>query len=195
MNYEEESKVDFRHRTFEDVLDTDISRISEASQSKTIDKSRGRYPYSIVWTPIPGVTTALPFIGHVGICTRDGVIHDFSSSHPQGIGIDNFAFGTPSKYITLDPDDYSMELWDQAIEKVDNRYMNEHHNLVKNNCHSYVAQVLNQMRYKGKNDWNMLDIWWMTVFNSKQANSHYKIRMIGQTLVFILLVLFLIYGI
>ena len=70
MNYNtEESKVDFRHRTFEDVLDTDISRASIPAQDKNIDKARRRYPYSIVWTAIPGLTTALPFIGHVGICT------------------------------------------------------------------------------------------------------------------------------
>lgn len=28
-----------------------------------------RYPYSIVWTPLPLITSILPMIGHTGICT------------------------------------------------------------------------------------------------------------------------------
>lgn len=36
-----------------------------------------KYPYSIVWTTIPGLSWFLPTVGHVGICKSDGTIYDF----------------------------------------------------------------------------------------------------------------------
>ena len=34
-----------------------------------INSKDNRYPYCIVWTPIPFVSHFFPFIGHTGICT------------------------------------------------------------------------------------------------------------------------------
>lgn len=34
-----------------------------------IDKIHQRYPYCIVWTPLPLISYIFPFIGHTGICT------------------------------------------------------------------------------------------------------------------------------
>lgn len=42
-----------------------------------IDHHRGRYPYCILWSPLPPITWILPFIGHTGIADANGVIHDF----------------------------------------------------------------------------------------------------------------------
>lgn len=36
-----------------------------------------KYPYCIVWTPIPLLTWILPMVGHMGICKSNGVIYDF----------------------------------------------------------------------------------------------------------------------
>lgn len=33
-----------------------------------IDIKNNRYPYCIVWTPLPCISWFLPFIGHTGIC-------------------------------------------------------------------------------------------------------------------------------
>ncbi len=33
-----------------------------------IDIVRQRFPYCIVWTPLPLISWFLPFIGHTGIC-------------------------------------------------------------------------------------------------------------------------------
>uniref|UniRef100_A0A1X7T0A1 Transmembrane protein 222 n=1 Tax=Amphimedon queenslandica TaxID=400682 RepID=A0A1X7T0A1_AMPQE len=46
-----------------------------------IDTSRNRYPYSIVWTPLPIITWFFPFIGHMGICTSAGIIRDFAGPY------------------------------------------------------------------------------------------------------------------
>ena len=35
---------------------------------KKIDIKRNRFPYCIVWTPLPYISWFLPFIGHTGIC-------------------------------------------------------------------------------------------------------------------------------
>lgn len=65
----------------------------------SIDTTRHRYPYCIVWTPLPiirylsggGRATLIfkpsynswfiPFIGHMGICTSAGVIRDFAGPY------------------------------------------------------------------------------------------------------------------
>ncbi|XP_026144192.1 transmembrane protein 222 isoform X1 [Carassius auratus] len=46
-----------------------------------IDPSISRYPYCIVWTPIPVLSWLFPFIGHMGICTSTGVIRDFAGPY------------------------------------------------------------------------------------------------------------------
>ncbi|CAN0573889.1 unnamed protein product, partial [Ectocarpus sp. 12 AP-2014] len=35
-----------------------------------IDKARSRYPYCIVWTPLPVITWFIPLIGEVRCSTR-----------------------------------------------------------------------------------------------------------------------------
>jgi hypothetical protein len=39
------------------------------SVRKEIDKVHNRYPYCIVWTPLPLISWIIPIIGHTGICT------------------------------------------------------------------------------------------------------------------------------
>ena len=54
-------------------------------------------------------------------------------------------------------------MYDKAIEKGDKKYSGEEHKLFSNNCHSHVAYVLNQFNYKGRNDYNMINVWWILV--------------------------------
>uniref|UniRef100_A0A3Q2DD66 Transmembrane protein 222a n=1 Tax=Cyprinodon variegatus TaxID=28743 RepID=A0A3Q2DD66_CYPVA len=63
-----------------EVEDTDIMMSYQADFLKSGRKS-SRYPYCIVWTPIPILSWVLPFIGHMGICTSSGVIRDFAGSY------------------------------------------------------------------------------------------------------------------
>ncbi|XP_040507907.1 transmembrane protein 222 isoform X1 [Gallus gallus] len=60
-----------------------------------LDVERGRFPYCVVWTPIPVLTWLFPIIGHMGICTSTGVIRDFAG--PYFVSEDNMAFGKPVK--------------------------------------------------------------------------------------------------
>lgn len=66
-----------------------------------IDFEKDKYPFCIVWTPIPLLTWLFPIIGHMGIATSGGVIRDFAG--PYFVSEDNMAFGRPTKYWRLDP--------------------------------------------------------------------------------------------
>lgn len=67
-----------------------------------IDLRRERFPYCIVWTPLPITSWLIPFIGHIGICREDGVILDFAG--PSCVSIDDFAFGAVARYIQINKD-------------------------------------------------------------------------------------------
>ena len=60
--------------------------------------------------------------------------------------------------------------WDKAIDKGDERYNMEVHNLLCNNCHSHCAYVLNVVKYKNRSNYNMISIWWMIVTKGKYVS-------------------------
>lgn len=43
----------------------------------------------------------MPFIGHIGIATSDGVIMDFGG--PYFVSVDKMSFGKPTRYLVLNP--------------------------------------------------------------------------------------------
>lgn len=102
-----------------------------------IDSKRQRYPYCIVWTPLPLITALIPFIGHTGICDAEGVIHDFAGDFT--VSVDDMAFGNPVKYIPLDPSESERSTWESAISEGDDKFSRKRHNLAGPNCHSHVA--------------------------------------------------------
>ena len=61
---------------------------------------RYQKPYGILITPIPFISTILPFLGHFSICSSKGNIHDFFSS--KYVSINQLNYGKPSKYIILE---------------------------------------------------------------------------------------------
>jgi hypothetical protein len=87
----------------------DVDRGVEAVK----DTRRHRYPFAIVWTPIHPITWLAPFVGHMGICDSRGICLDFTGA----IGVDDLAFGSPTRYITLNPKRISRKVL--AAEKSD----------------------------------------------------------------------------
>ena len=124
-----------------------------------LDMKKQRYPYCIVWTPLPCFTWFFPSIGHVGICTSKGIIHDFAG--PYYVSEDDMAFGNPTKYILLDLDSREFDEYDKAIEIGTCDYKKKFYSFCCNNCHSYVARCLNRLKYKGKTNYTMIHVWWM----------------------------------
>ena len=123
----------------------------------TLDPEKARFPLCITWTPLPGLTWMIPPIGHTGIGDTRGRIHDFAG--PYTIGVDDFAFGETHKYIKLEGVD--IQNWDLTVTRADKTYKGRMHNLFCDNCHSHVAQVLNNNKYQGKTNWNMVSVWWL----------------------------------
>jgi hypothetical protein len=138
------------------------SYMEQDDDGGVIDIRKNRYPYCLVWTPLPLITWLLPFIGHTGICTKDGVIHDFSGSY--SVTVDDMAFGEPTKYVKLDIED--KKRWDDCVIQGDSTYGEQCHNLFSNNCHSHCAFVLNQAQHKG-GGWNMIYIAWILVIRGR----------------------------
>ena len=151
-----------------DMKNVEVYPSSDIVTQKIIDLKSSHFPYCIVWTPIPILTYIIPSIGHTGIGNSNGIIHDFASSF--FISVDDFAFGKPTKYIQLELTEQEKYDWDRAILKGDNKYNMEEHNIFVNNCHSHVAYVLNQLNYKGRNNYNMVSIWWMLITKGKYVN-------------------------
>ena len=67
-----------------------------------IDPPKARFPCCVVWSPLPIISWLVPFLGHLGICTEDGVILDFAGSF--FVSVDAFTFGATSRYVRLDPE-------------------------------------------------------------------------------------------
>ena len=126
-----------------------------------VDIQNNRYPYCIVWTALPCITCCLPCIGHTGICKSDGTIYDFVGMGPMHSG--ELAFGSPLKYTVLEHSQYTAEQWDQAIKRANKTFEQTNHNIISNNCHHHVAEVLNELNYKGKSDWGQVDIAFMVL--------------------------------
>jgi hypothetical protein len=107
----------------------------------------------------------IPCIGHTGIGDSKGVTHDFAG--PYYISIDDLAFGETHKYVTLQLDNVTPSEYDEAIKQADIVYRKRMHNIFCDNCHSHVARVLNNLKYKGRTNYTMIDVWWMCSTKSK----------------------------
>ena len=94
--------------------------LHESNTEFKIDPDNSSFPFCIVWTPIPFLTWLFPLIGHVGICTSTGEIHDFAGSYR--INIDKFAFGDPVKYVEIQVPQCDRDLWDEAVRLADFSY-------------------------------------------------------------------------
>ena len=50
------------------------------------------------------------------------------------------------------------------------------HNLIMDNCHSYIADFLNSVEYQGKTNWNQISIFKMITFRSKYLSWGHMFR-------------------
>ncbi|XP_049440252.1 transmembrane protein 222-like [Epinephelus fuscoguttatus] len=153
-----------------EVDETDIMMSYHGDFIKS-DRKSTRYPFCIVWTPIPILSWVLPFIGHMGICTSSGVIRDFAGSY--FVSEDNMGFGRPTKYWKLDVDKVcgnGVATWDKAVHDASEEYKCRPHNLCLDNCHSHVAMALNLMHYDNSSSWNMVNLCVLSFIRGKHVS-------------------------
>ena len=167
-NKEKQKETEKEKEEEKEELDNKVKNNIRFKPKVKLDMKKQRYPYCIVWTPLPCITWFIPSIGHVGICTSKGVIHDFAG--PYHVSIDNMAFGNPTKYVLLDLDEREYDEYDSAIEGGTQDYNEKDYSFCFNNCHSYVARCLNTLKYKGKTNYTMIHIWWIFCIKGKYLN-------------------------
>ncbi|XP_043270114.1 transmembrane protein 222 [Venturia canescens] len=154
-----------------------LTRSSRSSMSNSpsvvdlkVDPARRKFPFCIVWTPIPGLTYLFPFIGHMGIATSTGIIRDFAGSYH--VSEDRMAFGQPTKYWQLDYNHVrgGQDGWDSGVAEASAIYQTRTHNLCCDNCHSHVATALNIMNYKSSSNWNMVKLAFFMLIHGKYVS-------------------------
>mmetsp|Transcript_32658 Transcript_32658/g.75930 ORF Transcript_32658/g.75930 Transcript_32658/m.75930 type:complete len:201 (-) Transcript_32658:82-684(-) len=116
------------------------------------------WPCCIVWTWIPGCTQCTGgVVGHMGIGTSTGQLWEFlgdgASQGPRGGGL---AFGPIMRYVQLNPRRVHRGTWDEGIETTIKKWRGTMHGACVSNCHSFVADCLQEMRYGGIPCWTWL---------------------------------------
>lgn len=167
-----------------------------------IDPRRARFPCSIVWSPLPVISWFIPFIGHIGICREDGVILDFAG--PNFVCVDNFAFGSATRFLQLPKDKCCIPLsqsaykgeehymqdetggdlrtWDDALLKSTQEFQHRSYSLFTCNCHSFVANNLNRLGYLSSG-WNVVNLAVFILLNGRWVS---KISMLRTILPFVI---------
>lgn len=142
----------------------------EPSEAQAFDSQLDRWPYCLVWTPLPVVSWFIPIIGHTGIANSKGIIYDFSDDY--NVSVDNFSFGAPTKYYQFQPSDvpHGAAAWDKAIQETSDYYSRTRHSLFFNNCHQYIAGVLNKVKYCNRTDWDQYEVWRLATFDSSYTS-------------------------
>jgi len=131
-----------------------------------IDHNRNRFPFSVVFQPLPPLTWLIPLIGHMGICDSQGRVHDFQG--PYTIGVDCMMLGKATRYIPLDPHKVQTKLlegetveqrWDRCVREGDLDFRRKMHMLICQNCNHHTAKCLSLMEYGGVKHFGCLTMW------------------------------------
>ena len=153
-----------------------------------------KFACCIVWCPIPVLTYILPFVGHLGVSSSQGRIYDFAGSYYiRESDDDTLAFGSITRYIELDIVD-TVE-WDNSIKKYNLIFENKFHSLCFNNCHSHVAYILQDVKYKQRSHWNMVILAAWVFFFGKFVSFSAFLKSIVPSLIFWGFILFLTVGV
>eukprot|EP00474_Spongospora_subterranea_P001767 CRZ02225.1 hypothetical protein [Spongospora subterranea] len=144
---------------------TDIGGDPRAPGAGRIDPAANRFPFCIVFGPLPIISWIIPIIGHMGICDSTGRVHDFAGSY--FIGIDDFMVGKVTRYYQIDPWSCSFpgmnpslsieERWDLSLASADDEYSKLQHNIFTNNCHHHASCSL----HKAGKPWSMIYCWYL----------------------------------
>jgi hypothetical protein len=149
-------------------------------------------------------------VGHTGIADSRGVIYDFAG--PYTIGVGKMAFGSPTRFVQLDPnlaststthsathsvthsvthtDNVTDTAWDEAVHEGNAVYKKRMHNLCWDNCHSHVAYCLNLMDYGGTHSRGMIGIGVWVFFCGKFTSPGAVVRTYLPFLMLLMMILY-----
>ncbi|KAG5625577.1 hypothetical protein H5410_010795 [Solanum commersonii] len=158
-----------------------------------INPSTQKFPCCLVWTPLPVVSWLAPFVGHVGICREDGTIVDFSGDNMIHVG--QLFYGTVAKYYQVDRQQCCFARnfgghtcrqgyvhavfgtaisWDDAVQLSRRTFEYRNFSVFSCNGHSFAANCLNRLSFRGSMRWNMINVVALIMFRGKWVN-HWSI--------------------
>eukprot|EP00249_Psilotum_nudum_P017183 c26199_g1_i1 orf=385-1092(-) len=175
-----------------------------------INPNAARFPFCIVWTPLPIVSWLAPFVGHIGICQEDGVILDFAGSF--FVNVDNFAFGATARYARLSMDQCCFPphlsghtcktgfshaqvgtaiSWNDGLRSSMQKFQHKSYNMFTCNCHSFVASCLNRFAYQGYISWNIITVIAFVLFKGRWVDKMAVVRSFAPFIVVMCIGLFM----
>ncbi|CAD7968008.1 unnamed protein product [Amoebophrya sp. A120] len=149
------------------------------------------FPSSIVWCSICGLTWLFPVVGHMGIADEKGDIYEF-----MGLGAScggGLAFGPVLRYIPLKPASAHKLNWNDGLSLGNRQCRGRSHKGCVDNCHTYVADVLNNMQYGGFKHWNSVILALWVFFCGRYTSVSAVLIHWAPSLVILLLVLWQVY--
>ncbi|ELR24148.1 uncharacterized protein ACA1_375950 [Acanthamoeba castellanii str. Neff] len=144
----------------------------QLNSNSTGGRAVGPYRMCIVWCPIPVLTWMCPWVGHLGMSTSTGLLHDFAGPYTINTGhVKRLTRGGGLLWCQevwgASPEEAAQK-WDDAVEAASAEYANRMHNLLWDNCHSHVGYALNSLRFKRSTRWNTV-----TLILFMMLHSHY----------------------
>ena len=61
------------------------------------------------------------------------------------------------------------DYFDAVVQRVNAKWSRLDHNIVTNNCHHHVADVLNELQYDGRSDWGQVDVAWLAIVKGQRV--------------------------
>ncbi|KAL7713397.1 Transmembrane protein [Entamoeba marina] len=136
----------------------------------TINSDSEYYPCCLTWTSIPVISWFFPFIGHTSITDMNGIHHDYSFPYIIHSGKQTI-LGRVFKYIPLKlGKDVTKEDFERAISKANKKWKHTMHKYIIHNCHDYCVDILNDIKYKEKTNWNDVTIVLELIAHSQYVN-------------------------
>jgi len=204
-----------REPLFDGEFDTDAGSAAEMEahadggssailRSGRIDTKSQRFPFCLVWGPLPLISWLCPWIGHLGIADSEGIVHDFAG--PYTIGLGEFMTGSVVKYYQAPRELWAssveaQQAWDSGVRQADATYGRKFHNIVTCNCHHHTAHALASMRFPNSAAvsgsvaaldlprMSMLRAWWLITTRGKFVSTMGWISTYGPFLIGLVLVL------
>eukprot|EP00963_Diacronema_lutheri_P001930 scaffold126_cov315-Pavlova_lutheri.AAC.27 len=118
---------------------------------------------AVVWCPIPVLTWLLPFVGHAGLARADGTTTDFAG--PYHVARGPLLFGKPTRRVKNVCKDGNR--WDQCVDEAELLFTAKDYDFVAQNCHHFVAETLNLAQYRGRRDWNAVNVAFLCFLRGK----------------------------
>ena len=144
--------------------------IVERQKKNEVDVKEKYFPCCICWATIRYLSDIVPVFGHTAISDPNGWIYDFEKSYQIGKLNHSTFFGEVKKYVKLDLK-VTEEEYVKAIQNANDKFSKLEHDGINTNCHAHVSEVLNQIEYMGRKDWNTKSLVWLLMTQSHYVDS------------------------